>query len=137
MAKYIFKTHKNTFFYLSSNKKEPKFLEVILRKKLNKAYSFPELKEFHEFLNISIPICNICGKAFVPYRYQIALKQDEIKIVGFEQTKNLQYCYASSDICEEMSKGRKMNPNSARFISLVMKIMKKGKDFYNIVNPIF
>lgn len=104
---------------VKTKKLDKKIIEISMRKKLNKHYDFQLFEDFFQKNNLKVPICNICKSHHVPYSFKITIESGLIKILGVNLLKKYQYCYAKSDHCAKLSAGRKMNPNSAKFISLV------------------
>lgn len=54
--------------------------------------------------------------------FHILIENDFIKIQSLILTRRFKYCYSKSAHYAELNKGRSLNPNSAKFISLVMNI---------------
>jgi len=102
-----------------------KIIECALRKKLNKNLQYEDWCNLFKHANLTVSTCNICKKAHVPFQFVIDVKEGFIKISDVVTPRQYRYCYGKSSQCREMGRGRKMNPNSARFISLVMEISEE------------
>ncbi len=97
-------------------------IEISLRKKLNKEFLHDDWCNFFTTISCSVPTCNVCKIMHVPFHFDIEVHNSAIKITNVVAPKKYVYCYGKSKECREMSRGRKMNPNSAKFISLVMEM---------------
>lgn len=114
--------HAGVIRTIVTKSNNPKIVECALRKKLNKDLQYEDWCRLFKHANLTVPTCNICKKMHVPFYFIIDVKDSFVKISDVVTPKQYSYCYGKSSQCREMSRGRKMNPNSARFISLVMEI---------------
>lgn len=105
-------------------------IEIALRKKFHKTYEYQVFETFLKDLGINVPTCRVCRSFHVPHRFVIDIQDGKILILGSEATRQYQYCYGKSKKCKELSVGRKMNPNSAKFISLVLGLSEEDAKQY-------
>jgi hypothetical protein len=109
---------------------DKKTIEVSLRKSLNKVYDYDLFEKIFDRINIAVPTCNICKSYHVPHQFEIEILGNEIRIKDVILLKKYQYCYAKSNHCKTLSRGRKMNPNSAKFISMVLAVTEEEAKKY-------
>jgi len=100
-------------------------IENVLRKKLNRDFQFEDWRKLFSYAQIEIPVCNICKVAYVPHKLTISVCEGLVTVTNVIILKQYTYCYGKSSQCREMNRGRALNPNSSKFISLVMCISEE------------
>lgn len=128
-SEYAWQGDGQSIKFRSSNTKG---VEPLLRSRLSRALTLEGLQNLHEESGFTVPLCNVCGKAFPPFKYELVFSPGpegvvtDLRIVGFTLKRRFLYCYGVSDHCGSWAKGSgKRNPNSAEFISAVLKISKE------------
>lgn len=122
MLEFHHTDHNDKIRTIRTKSADLRMIEIALRKKLNKEFLHNDWCNFFTALSFNVQVCNICKVAHVPFHFDIETHGNTIKITNVVTPRQYAYCYGKSEKCQEMSRGRKMNPNSAKFISLVMGI---------------
>jgi hypothetical protein len=108
---YEYKGSILEFSTVDINKSESAF-KVSLKRKLNIS-----INEYLKYLGFEIEKCRVCKVGHPPICINYLIEDNFIKIKSFSYKKKI-YCYDNNPNCF----GKKLNPNSFEFISLVNNI---------------